>query len=674
MATQNPLNSTVTHGIQIQHMDLNVNPGTDFNLYCNGTWLKNTEIPADYPRWGMFMKLRDEALQYLVGLFNRLSTTESEPGSNAQKIGDLYFTGMNEAGIEAEGLTALQADLAHIARIRNLHDLVNVVARLHLIDAEAFFGFGAAQDPDDSDKLIAHAVQSGTSQDRDFYLKTDKDTIEKREKYLKHIEGFFTLLGEKGAVARRHAQAVLSLETALANISMSNKELRDPEKARNKMSIPEFQTFCPNINMTQYFEKLGAPAFETINVRQVDFFKGLGKVLSSQPMWALRAYLRFHLVSGMASFLPKRFGDHSFEFNGKVMVGTQVQQERWKRITNLVSGALGEAVGQFYVADNFPPEAKARMLELNEFEKTAMKLMFREMKWMSPQTQDYAIEKLEAFVCNIGYPDKWRDYSALHIDRSSYVGNILNIAKFGARRNLNKIGGNVDLNEWGMTPQTVNAQCSQTKNMTFYPAAIFQPPFFDMHADIAFILGAIGAVIGHENWHNFDDKGSLYNLKGNLSKWWAPQDDENFKGLMKKIKDLFESFVVIEAADGKEAVHMQGELVCGEAISDLMGLRIAYRALQLAIAKYGRTVDEHGFTDEQRFFIAFAQLWASKSTPDYQINQASNDPHPVERFRVNGTLSNMPEFRAAFNLPADCPMVLAEHLRCDLFAEPKAAQ
>jgi putative endopeptidase len=440
------------------------------------------------------------------------------------------------------------------------------------------------------------------------------------------------------------------------------------------MTIPQLQALCPNIPLAQYFAKLGAPAFEIVNVRQVAFFQGLDKVLTSQPMWALRAYLRFHLVSGMASFLPKRFVDHSFEFNSKVMMGTQVQQERWKRITGLVSGALGEAVGQFYVADNFPPEAKARMLELNAFEKTAMEQMFREMKWMSPQTQDYAIKKLDAFICNIGYPEKWRDYSALHIDRSSYVGNILNIAMFGARRNLDKIGGTVDRTEWGMTPQTVNAQCSQNKNQTFYPAAIFQPPFFDMLAHFAFILGAIGAVIGHENWHNFDDKGSKYDLKGNLAGWWLEQDEANFDQLMKKIRDLFESFVVIEAADGKDAVHMQGELVCGEAISDLMGLRIAYRALQLMIAKYGRTVDEHGFTDEQRFFIAFGQLWASKSRPDYQTWQANNDPHPIDRFRVNGTLSNMPEFRAAFNLPADCPMVLADHLRCDLLAEPEAVK
>jgi putative endopeptidase len=665
---------TPYHGIQIDQMDLSVDPGIDFHRYCNGTWLKNTEIPEAYPRWGQFMKLRDDSLTYLVNLFQQLSTQVSEPGSNAQKIGDLYFTGMNEAQIEAEGLKALEPDLRRISRVRNMRDLINVVARLHLIDAEAFFGFGASIDADDSTRLIANASQGGTSLDRDYYLKTDKDTVEKREKYLGHVEGLFTLLGEKPAVAKRHAAAVLRLETELANISMSKKELRDPNKARNKMTVGAFQALCPNIPLTQYFDKLGAPSFETMNVQQVAFFQGLDKVLTSQPMWVVRAYLRFHLVSGMASFLPKRFVDHSFEFNSKVMLGTKVQQERWKRITNLVSGALGEAVGQFYVADNFPPEAKARMLELNAFEKTAMEQLFREMKWMSVETQDYAIKKLDAFICNIGYPDRWRDYSALHIDRKSYAGNILNIALFGARRNLNKIGGLVDRTEWGMTPQTVNAQCSQNKNQTFYPAAIFQPPFFDMKAHFAFILGAIGMVIGHENWHNFDDKGSLYDLQGNLASWWQKQDKTNFDELMKKIRELFEGFVVVEAVDGKDAVHMQGELVCGEAISDLMGLRIAYRALQLMIEKYGRTTDEYGYTDEQRFFIAFGQLWASKSRPEYEAWQANNDPHPIDRFRVNGTLANMPEFRAAFNLPADCPMVLADHLRCDLLAAPEAAQ
>jgi putative endopeptidase len=294
------------------------------------------------------------------------------------------------------------------------------------------------------------------------------------------------------------------------------------------------------------------------------------------------------------------------------------------------------------------------------------------MTWLSQETRDYAVEKLEAFVCHVGYPDKWDDYSPLTIDRSSLVENMIRVAQFGRADNLSRIDQPVDRNEWGMTPQTVNAQCSQVKNATFFPAAIFQHPFFDMLADNAFNLGAIGAVIGHEDWHNFDDKGSKFDKKGNVANWWTDPERESFDALMQLVKNLFESFVVIEAEDGKEAVHMQGDLVCGEAISDLMGLRIAYRALEKMIEKYGLTVDENGFNDYQRFFIAFGQLWASKARPAYMAWQATNDPHPIDRFRVLGTLANMPEFFKAFNLSDDCPMSIAAHLRCDLIAGPKS--
>ena len=663
--------TTKYNGIQIDQMDLSANPGVDFNRYCNGKWLDSAVIPQGYASWGGFMQLRDKALDYLRDLFEKLATAGSVDGSNKQKIGDLYASGMNEAQIEAEGLTSLTPYLTRIGRIRNLNQLTDAVAQLHSINSEAFFGFGGGADYDDSDRMIAHASQGGTGLERDYYLKTDKDTVEKREQYQAHVQRMLELLGTRPATAKRHADAILKLETQLASISMDIEARRDPNKNNNKMTLSQFQALCPNLPLSRYFSKLGAPAFEVVNVRQPDFFKGLNVILAETPMWVVRAYLRFHLLSGLAAFLPKAVDEENFRFYSQVMKGTKEQQVRWKRICDVVSGLLGEAVGEIYVGDNFPPAAKALMLELNDAMKEALREMFSEMVWLSKETREYAIKKLDAFVCNIGYPDKWRDYTSLTIDRTSFAGNVLRCARFGVARNLNKIGGAVDKGEWGMTPQTVNAQCSQSKNMTFFPAAIFQLPFFSMLAHFAFNLGAIGAVIGHENWHNFDDKGSKFGLLGNLFNWWLKQDEENFDLLMKLIKDLYSSFVVVEAAEGKDAVHMKGGLVCGEAISDLMGLRIAFRAMQKMVAKYGPTVDEYGFNDEQRFFIAFGQLWATISLPTYQVWQANNDPHPIARFRVIGTLSNMPEFRKAFNLTADSPMVLPEHLRCDLLAGPR---
>jgi len=649
-------------------MDLTANPGADFHRFCNGGWLDRTKIPAEYPRWGMFMQLRDQALDYLHSMFDRLAKAENAPGSNAQKISDLYALGMDEESIEAEGLTGLDGLFAQIKRIRNRRQLMNAMASPGLA---SFFGFGAATDYDNSDQMIANASQGGTSLERDYYLKTDKDTVEKRAAFVAYMQRMFELLDERPKVAARHAAEVIALETSLATISMDIETLRDPGKSNNKMTRAQFQALCPELALGHYVDTLKAPAFEIVNVRQPEFFKALGAIVANTPMSVLRTYMRFHLIDGMASYLPKRFGDASFDFYGKVMQGTQVRQERWKRITGLVSGVLGEAVGEVYVAEKFPPAAKARMLELNDAMKEAMREIFSEMTWLSEQTRSYAIQKLEAFVCNIGYPDKWRDYSGLTIDRQSLTANMLRVGQFNGRRNLNKIGTAVDRAEWGMTPQTVNAQCNQSKNMTFFPAAIFQPPFFDMLADFAFLCGAICAVIGHENWHNFDDKGSKFNLKGNMANWWTDADRANFDALMQQIRNLFAGFVVVEAADGKEAVHMKGGLVCGEAISDLMGLRIAYRALQKMIAKYGRTTDENGYNDEQRFFIAFGQLWCSKARPAYQAWQAANDPHPIDRFRIAGTLANMPEFFQAFNLPSDCAMAIPEHMRCDLIAGPK---
>ena len=655
---------TTNHGIKPAYMDKSVSPGVDFNRFANGSWIDNTEIPAKYPRWGAFLMLRDQTLEQTRVILEELATRSETfaPGSIEQKVNDFFASGMDEAAIEAAGITPIKAELARINTIRTLRRLGDVIAHLHTVGVGGAFAFGASPDADDSSQMIGHALQSGIGlPDRDYYLGRDKKSKELRQQYVNMLCRMFELIGEKPTVARRHAEAVLKLETAMAKAFMSKEDRRDPDKTKNKMTIAQFQALVPKLNVTRYFSNIGCPPMETLNVMQPAYFQALNKLLTKVSLNDWRVYLRWQLIRSSSSALPAAFGDASFEFYGKTMQGSKEREPRWMRMISATNSALGEALGQLYVAKHFKPEAKAKMLELIALLQDAFRESINERTWMSEETRTNALAKLDAFVPMIGYPDKWRDYSELHIDRTSFAANCLRSDEFEHKADLAKIGKPVDQSEWHMTPQTVNAYYSPQSNRIVFPAAILQDPFFDPEADFAFNCGGILVVIGHEESHGFDDKGCRYDGQGNLRNWFAEGDLDKFMVLINLLKKQFGQFTV---AGGKK---VNPNLVAGEAAGDLGGIKLALRVLKKHIAKNGMTIDENGYNDLQRFFIAFGQIWASKVTPQYEEQQVATDPHPPAQFRVNGTLAHLAEFAEAFGLPDDCPMMLPPADRCDLW-------
>jgi putative endopeptidase len=654
--------TTQNHGIKPSYMDKSVSPGLDFNRFANGSWIANTEIPAEYPRWGSFLMLRDRTLDQLKVILADLATKATVPGSNEQKIQDFYATGMDEAAIEAAGITPLAPELARIGSIKTMRGLIDTIAHLHLVGVGGAFAFGASPDADDSSQMIGHALQSGLGlPDRDYYLLKDEKSVELRVQYVNLIARMFELIGEKPKVARRHANAVLHLETSMAHVFMSKEDRRDPDLTKNKMTIAQFQALVPQLDMTRYFAQIKCPPMATLNVMQPKYFQGLSQLLTSIPMSHWRAYLRWQLVRSSASSLSSAFVNAEFEFYGKTLQGSKEVEPRWKQMVAFTNGALGEALGQLYVAKHFKPEAKAKMLEFIAHLQDAFRDSINERTWMSAETRANALAKLDAFVPMIGYPDTWKDYSELHIDRSSFAANCLRANEFATKDDLQKIGKAVDPSEWGMTPQTVNAYYSPQTNRIAFPAAILQDPFFDPEADFAFNCGGILVVIGHEESHAFDDKGCRYDGKGNLRNWFAKGDLEKFMKLINLLKNQFGRFTV---SGGKK---VNPNLVAGEAAGDLGGIKLALRVLKKHIAKNGMTVDGNGYNDLQRFFISFGQIWASKVTPQYEEQQVTTDPHPPAQFRVNGTLAHLSEFAEAFGLPDDCPMMLPRAERCDLW-------
>lgn len=655
---------TTNHGIKPAYMDKSVSPGVDFNRFANGSWIDNTEIPAKYPRWGAFLMLRDQTLEQTRVILEELATRSETfaPGSIEQKVNDFFASGMDEAAIEAAGITPIKGELARINTIRSLRRLGDVIAHLHTVGVGGAFAFGASPDADDSSQMIGHALQSGIGlPDRDYYLGRDKKSKELRQQYVNMLCRMFELIGEKPTVARRHAEAVLKLETAMAKAFMSKEDRRDPDKTKNKMTIAQFQALVPKLNVTRYFSNIGCPPMETLNVMQPAYFQALNKLLTKVSLNDWRVYLRWQLIRSSSSALPAAFGDASFEFYGKTMQGSKEREPRWMRMISATNSALGEALGQLYVAKHFKPEAKAKMLELIALLQDAFRESINERTWMSEETRTNALAKLDAFVPMIGYPDKWRDYSELHIDRTSFAANCLRSDEFEHKADLAKIGKPVDQSEWHMTPQTVNAYYSPQSNRIVFPAAILQDPFFDPEADFAFNCGGILVVIGHEESHGFDDKGCRYDGQGNLRNWFAEGDLDKFMVLINLLKKQFGQFTV---AGGKK---VNPNLVAGEAAGDLGGIKLALRVLKKHIAKNGMTIDENGYNDLQRFFIAFGQIWASKVTPQYEEQQVATDPHPPAQFRVNGTLAHLAEFAEAFGLPDDCPMMLPPADRCDLW-------
>jgi len=646
-----------------KNMDTSVKPQDDFFMYANGGWIKRTEIPPEYSRWGSFNELIEKNNDALHEIAEKAAKTKVDPkmAPETQKVGDYYGSGMDEKTIEAMRTKPLDDELKRIDGLKERNDVLKEIAHLHTLGVGAFFGFGSGQDDKNSTMVISNAVQGGLGMpDRDYYTKTDDASKKLRDQYVKHVTKMLNLLGEPAPAAKDHAQKILALETALAQASRTRVELRDPQKNYNKMTQSDLQGLTPDWNWGDYFKEINLIEPGDINVHQPDFFKAANATFASTSIDDWKTYLRWHLINACAAELSKDFVHENFNFNETTMRGTKQIKPRWKRVVISTDEAIGEALGKLYVADHFPPEAKARALDLINNLKAALSDRIKTLEWMDEPTKQEALKKLAAFTVKIGYPEKWRDYSLLRVDRGPFVLNALRAENFEVNRDLKKIGKLVDRTEWGMTPPTVNAYYNPTMNEIVFPAGILQPPFFDAKADDAVNYGGIGAVIGHEMTHGFDDQGRQYDAVGNLRDWWSPESAAKFKERSQAVVNQYAEYEPLPS------LHVNGELTQGENIADIGGVKLAYAALQKALAgKPQEKID--GFTPEQRFFLSFAQIWRSKQRDEDLKLRLNTDPHSPARYRVIGPLSNLSEFQKAFNVPDNSPMVRPPEKRVNIW-------
>lgn len=642
---------TASWGFSLGNLDTTCKPCDNFYEFAMGGWMKANPIPPEYPTWGTFAELRDNNLTAMRTILEAAAKASAAPGSNEQKIGDFYASCMDTAAIEAGGLKPIARELAAVEAINDRKSLDAAITQLQREGSSVVFRFSSGQDIKDSTRVIAQASQGGLGMpDRDYYFRDDEKSKQLRADYEKHVAKMLELAGDAPEKAAAEAKTVVTLETALAKASRTRVELRDPEKNYNLMPLAEMRTLTPEWSWENYLRALGAPPVEQINVRQPEFFKEVNEELSlvSLPDWKI--YLRWHVIHASAPGLPDRFVQENFDFYDRKLSGTKEILPRWKRCVQSTDHNLGEALGQVYVEKYFPPAAKARAKEMVNNLIAALRADIPTLSWMGPETKKEALTKLEAFEVKIGYTDKWRDYSKLTIDRSSYAANARRSIEFEFARQLAKIGKPVDRTEWGMTPPTVNAYYSSTMNEIVFPAGILQPPFYNPNADDAVNYGGIGAVIGHEISHGFDDQGSKFDGKGNLHEWWTPEDRKNFTERGDCVVNQFNGYEV------ELGLHQNGKLVLGESIGDLGGLAIAYAAYEKSIeGKRPKEID--GFTPEQRFFLGWAQVWGANQRPEAARLQTNTDPHPLARFRGNGPISNMEAFAKAFGCKKGDAMV-----------------
>ena len=654
--------ATEDHGFDVANLDKSVSACTNFFQYANGGWVAKNPIPAAYPSWGRFNELSDKNQQQLRQILEGVAKSNAPKGSNGQKIGDYYASCMDEAGIEAAGLTPIARELKLIYAANDQALLQSEVSRLHARGVRVLFRLGAGQDFKESTQVIGQLFQSGLGlPDRDYYLKTDDKSKEIRDKYVSHVAKMFALAGEAAASAQAHAQTIISIESKLAEASMTRVQQRNPENVYHKTSITQLKELAPNLNWDAYFQNVGLRNISDINVRQPDFVKALNNQLTAIPLSDWKVYLRWHLLNSSAPALAKKFVDEDFDFKDRVLTGTTEILPRWKRCVAATDTALGEALGQVYVEKHFPPAAKTRALQLVQNLIAALRDDLSTLFWMGDATRERATAKLEAFAKKIAYPDKWRDYSRLNVDRTSYLHNLANAQSFEFNRQLGKIAKPVDRTEWSMSPPTVNAYYNPSMNEIVFPAGILQPPFYDPQADDAINYGGIGAVIGHEMTHGFDDSGAKFDANGNLANWWTDEDLRNFKSRAQCVIDQFSSYEV------EPGLQEDGNLVVGESIADLGGLTIAYVAFKKTMEGKPHPAEIDGFTAEQRFFLGWAQVWAENQRAEYERLLVATNPHPVGRFRVIGPLSNMPAFAEAYQCKAGDPMVRPPESRCQIW-------
>ncbi len=642
---------TNERGLDPKNFDTSAKACADFYQYGNGGWLKSNPIPAEYATWGIGNEMRDRNLHLLRQILEDTSKVKAEPGSNAQKIGDFYATGMDEAGIEKAGYDPIKADLAQVDAAKDNAEIARILTRWHAQGIQPLFNFGALGDLKNSSMAIGYTTQGGLGlPEREYYLKDDAESKELRDKYVAHVQKMLELIGTPPADAKTQAGWILAMETRLATASMDKVAMRDPGNYYNIQTIEAANKHTPHFDWTAYFAALDLGDMQTFSLAQPGFFAEADKLLAELPTDHWKAYLRWNLVGAAAPYLSSAFVDQDFEFNGKTLTGAKELRPRWKRVMDTTSNNLGEALGVLYVERTFPPEAKAKGLTLVQNLQAALKTRLEKLDWMGDATKTKAMEKFATFTPKIGYPDQWRDYSKLTVTRGHYADNVRAGTAFEAKRQYAKVGKPVDRTEWGMTPQTVNAYYNPLQNEIVFPAAIMQPPFFDPGIDDAVNYGAMGAVIGHELMHGFDDQGSKFDARGNYVSWWTDADRKAFEARTKKLVEQFAGYTAIDD------LKVNGELTLGENIADLGGMLVAYDAFQTTgQAKKGEKID--GLTPDQRFFLSWAQSWRRNYRPEALKLQVNTDPHSPSNFRVVGPISNMDSFAKAYGCKADDSMV-----------------
>ncbi|GAB3433854.1 M13 family metallopeptidase [Massilia solisilvae] len=652
-ATASKSAPVLSAGIAMQYVESSVRPQDNFYDYVNGKWMQATEIPADKSAWGSFQKLRDDTLTQLHGLIEKTATKHAAAGTDEQRIGDYYAAFMDEAKLEQLGLAPLKGELDKIAALKDKSELPAVFARMSKLGVNVPYDFGIHQDNKDSTKYVADISQGGLGMpDRDYYLKLDDAKLSAaRDKYLAHLEKTLSMAGDANATA--NAKAILALETEIAKAQWTKVELRDPIKAYNKVELAKLADVAPGWDWSTWLKDTGIAAKTSyVIVGQPTYLKGFADIAAKTPLETWKAYLQLHIIDSYANFLSKAYVDEHFAFYGTTLSGVKEMEPRWKRGVGAVERSMGESLGKLYVAEYFPPERKARMEALVKNLLAAYKQSIDKLDWMSPATKKEAQAKLAKFTPKIGYPNKWKDYSKLVVAKDDLVGNVMRSRAVEYDRELSKLGRPIDRDEWGMTPQTINAYYNPEMNEIVFPAAILQPPFFDASADDAVNYGGIGAVIGHEISHGFDDQGAQYDGNGNLRDWWTASDHKNFEA---KTKMLVEQYSAFEPLPG---YHVNGSLTLGENIADNSGLAIAYKAYKLSL-KGKKAPVINGLTGDQRFYMGWAQVWRTKMREQQQIVQVKVDPHSPGQYRANGTVKNQPGFYDAFGVKPGDKMYVA---------------
>ncbi len=634
-------------GLDLTAMDRSVDPCTDFHRFACGAWMAANPVPADRGRWGRFDDLQERNLEILRGILETAAAGKHEP---TRKIGDYYATCMDEAGINRKGIAALEPDLKNVAALAGVGRLPELLGELHKIGVSAFFSFGSAPDFKDSSTVRAIADQGGLGlPDRDYYFREDTRSVDIRRLYVEHVA---TMIGlaSGGSGAKDAADRIMRLESRLAKAALDNVSRRDPDKIYHKMTPAELQALTPGFDWSRYFRLVGAPPIDAINVTEPEFFTSFNQLLATTPLDDIRTYLRWQLLRASAPMLPSAFVDENFRFYSGALQGIKEQRPRWKRCVQHTDSDLGEALGQAFVNEAFGAQAKTDMLRMVADLERALDRDIATLDWMTPATKKQAAAKLKAISNKIGYPERWRDYRALTIERGDAIGNVQRAAVFEFHRQLTKIGGPVDKTEWSMTPPTVNAYYNPLENNINFPAGILQPPFYGERRDAAANYGGAGAVIGHELTHGFDDSGRKFDAEGNLKDWWTAEDARSFENRTSCLVDQYGALTAVDE------VKINGKLTLGENTADNGGVRIALMAYLASDAgRAAATMD--GFTPQQRLFLGYAQLWCENRRPEFERLRAQTDPHSPGRYRVNGVVSNMPEFQKAFSCRSDAPMV-----------------